>query len=218
MAVTETEDVRRRILDVTAELMRDHGVAGVGQRRVAELVGVKAASLYHHFGSKNEIVEAVFRQGIDVMETAWDGAAARSFPTSQARVGAHVRAHLSALFENGPYTAAHLTAFRTAPAEVRRAVVPMRDAYEARWTALLAELGEAGELVAGTPIGLTRLTLLGAMNATLDWFDPERGQLDQLADTITRQIWQGVAARPGSIAPPGPVARPTIGAVEAAAP
>ena len=141
MAVIDTVDARGRILDVTAALVLEHGVAGVAQRQIAEQVGIKAASLYHHFGSKNEIVEAVFRRGIDVMEHAWDEAAAAATAADpRARLAIHIRAHLSALFENGPYTAAHVTAFRTAPAEVRAAVVPMRDAYEARWTHPLSDL------------------------------------------------------------------------------
>ena len=190
MAVTDTTDLdrasaRQRILDVTAALVLEHGVAGVAQRQIAEQVGIKAASLYHHFASKNEIVEAVFRQGIDVMERAWDDAAALG-ATGRDRLAVHVRAHLSALFENGPYTAAHVTAFRTAPVEVREAVVPMRDAYEARWTDLLNELELA------TPTGLSRLTLFGAMNAAVEWFDAERGNLDELAEIIARQFSEGV--------------------------
>ena len=165
--------------------MLEHGVAGVAQRQIAERVGIKAASLYHHFASKNEIVEAVFRQGIDVMEQAWDEAASLDLEGCD-RLAAHVRAHLSALFENGPYTAAHVTAFRTAPVEVRDAVVPMRDAYEARWTNLLAGLDLA------TPIGLSRLTLFGAMNTAVEWFDADRGNLDELAKIITRQFSEGV--------------------------
>ncbi len=192
MAVTDTTDLdrasaRQRILDATAELVLEHGVAGVAQRQIAEQVGIKAASLYHHFANKNEIVEAVFRRGIDVMERAWDDAATGEFDDDRTRLAAHVRAHLSALFENGPYTAAHVTAFRTAPAEVRDAVVPMRDAYEARWTELL------GDLDLATPIGLSRLTLFGAMNTAVEWFDPDRGNLDELAEVITRQFWDGVA-------------------------
>ena len=181
----QTGDARQRILDVTAALVLEHGVAGVAQRQIAEQVGIKAASLYHHFASKNEIVEAVFRQGIDVMEQAWDEAASLDLE-GRDRLAAHVRAHLSALFENGPYTAAHVTAFRTAPVEVRDAVVPMRDAYEARWTNLLADLDLA------TPVGLSRLTLFGAMNTAVEWFDADRGNLDELAEIITRQFSEGV--------------------------
>ena len=190
----EQHSARQRILDSTAELVIEHGVAGVAQRQIAGRVGIRAASLYHHFASKNEIVEAVFRQGIDVMEQAWDDAAAATEGADPfARLAAHVRAHLSALFDHGPYTAAHVTAFRTAPAEVRDAVVPMRDAYEARWTELLTALADGGHLAVDTPIGLTRLTLFGAMNTTVEWFDADRGNLDELADVITAQFWNGVA-------------------------
>lgn len=184
MAVIDNVDARGRILDVTAALVLEHGVAGVAQRQIAEQVGIKAASLYHHFGSKNEIVEAVFRRGIDVMEHAWDEAAAAATAADRrTRLATHIRAHLSALFENGPYTAAHVTAFRTAPAEVRAAVVPMRDAYEARWTHLLSDLNLVDQP------GLHRLTLFGAMNSSVEWFDTERGNLDELAEVITTQFW-----------------------------
>ena len=164
MAVTDTTDldragVRQRILDVTAALVLEHGVAGVAQRQIAEQVGIKAASLYHHFASKNEIVEAVFRQGIDVMERAWDDAVALG-ATGRGRLAVHVRAHLSALFENGPYTAAHVTAFRTAPVEVREAVVPMRDAYEAQHDVERAQYSDLG--------AAERRTLTGLLDRLLD--------------------------------------------------
>jgi len=189
----DRQSARQRILDATAELVIEHGVAGVAQRQIAGRVGIRAASLYHHFASKNEIVEAVFRRGIDVMETAWDDAAAATGEADPlTRLAAHIRAHLSALFDHGPYTAAHVTAFRTAPREVRDAVVPMRDAYEARWTELLGQLAAAGDLSGGTPIGLSRLALFGAMNSTVEWFDTERGNVDELADVITHQFWNGV--------------------------
>jgi len=199
MAVTDATPIdsagaRRRILDAAAALVLERGVAGVAQRRIAEEVGIKAASIYHHFASKNDLVEAVFRQGIDVMEQAWDEAeTATANAGPRVRLATHVRAHLSALFENGPYTAAHVTAFRTAPAEVREAVVPMRDAYEARWTALLDDLASADALTPETPVGLARLTLFGAMNSTVEWFDTDRGNLDQLAEVITRHFWEGAA-------------------------
>ena len=111
-----------------------------------------------------------------------------------ARLEAHVRAHLSALFENGPYTAAHVMTFRTAPETVRDAVVPLRDAYEARWTDLLSELQREGAVRADLDVHVSRLALFGAMNSAVEWFDPARGHLDQFAAAITAQFWNGVAA------------------------
>ncbi|MCP5040862.1 MAG: hypothetical protein GY944_07510, partial [bacterium] len=82
----------------------------------------------------------------------------------------------------------------TAPDSVREAMVPARDAYEAMWTGLLEELAARGEIAADTPIGLARLLLFGAMNSTLDWYDPERGDLDTFSQMITRQLWSGLSA------------------------
>jgi hypothetical protein len=35
--------------------------------------------------------------------------------------------------------------------------------------------------------------LLGGMNASVEWFDPQRGSLDDLAGLITRQTLYGLA-------------------------
>ncbi|MBT5140396.1 MAG: TetR/AcrR family transcriptional regulator [Acidimicrobiaceae bacterium] len=192
--MTQAPAGKQRIMDVAAGLFIERGVNGASLRQIADLVGMKAGSLYYHFGSKNELLSAIFKRGIEVMVTAFDEAdTATSHLSGRERVGAHVRAHLAALFENGPYTAAHVTAFRTAPAEVRDAIVPVRDDYEAMWTNLLRELVSSGALVSSAPLGLHRLLLFGAMNASVEWFDPSRGNLDDLANAITNQFWDGLA-------------------------
>ena len=186
---------RQRILDEAAELFLKQGYAGTSLRDIAAAVGMKAGSLYYHFESKEELLREILRQGIAVMVAAFEEAsAATQGRPPRARMEAHVRAHLAALFENGPYTAAHVTTFRTAPQTVCDAIVPERDAYEAMWTALLEELARAGALAADATVGLARLILFGAMNSSIEWFDRERGSLDSFASEITRQFWTGVAA------------------------
>lgn len=186
---------RARILDVAAELFLAHGYGATSLRHLADEAGMKAGSLYYHFASKEELLTAVLRRGIDVMHAAFDAAeAAHRHAGAQVRIAAHVRAHLSALYENGPYTATHVVTFRTAPPSVRDAVVPARDAYEARWTSLLLELQGAGTIATDVDVTVARLALFGAMNASVEWFDPARGSLDHFAGTIARQFWSGVAA------------------------
>ncbi len=186
---------RRRILDVAAALFLERGYSGTSLREIAAAVGMKAGSLYYHFASKEEVLLAILVRGIDVMVEAFESAhAATAQRDGRTRLAAHVRAHLGALFEHGPYTAAHVTTFRTAPPGVRDAIVPRRDAYESMWSDLLAELTARGELAPDTPIGLSRLTLFGAMNSAVEWFDPDRGSLDAFAEAITRQFWSGLAA------------------------
>jgi AcrR family transcriptional regulator len=187
-------DGRRRILDEAAALFLERGYAATSLRGIAAAAGMKAGSLYYHFESKEALFQAILRRGLDVMVEAFREAeaASRNEP-GRVRIETHVRAHLAALFEHGPYTRAHVTTFHTAPAMVRASIVPLRDAYEAMWTELLEELAARREIAVDTPIRLSRLILFGAMNSTFDWFDPERGDVDGVARTITRQVWLGLA-------------------------
>jgi AcrR family transcriptional regulator len=185
---------RDRVLDEAAALFLARGYAETSLRGIAAAAGMKAGSVYYHFASKEALLEAILRRGLEVMVHAFDDAEAATAPRDgRTRIAAHVRAHLAALFEHGPYTAAHVTTFRTAPPDVRLAIVPERDAYEAMWTRLLEELAAKGEIDGDTPIGLSRLILFGAMNSSLEWFDPERGSLDDFAETVTHQLWKGIA-------------------------
>ena len=197
MAIAEPTveaDGRDRILDEAAALFLEHGYEAASLRRIADAVGMQAASIYHHFGSKEDLLEAILRRGLEVMTVAFhDAAAATLGAPCETRLAAHVRAHLAALYENGPYTATHVTTFRTAPASVRTAIVPHRDAYEALWTALLTDLVDGGALAPDTAVGTARLMLLGGMNASVEWFDPNRGSLDDLAGLITRQALHGLS-------------------------
>ena len=187
-----TDSARRRIMDVAATRFLAQGYEAASLRDIASDVGIKAGSLYYHFASKEALLTAVLQQGIDVMEAAFDQAAADTDGAGpRRRLAAHVRAHLSALFEHGPYTAVHVTTFRTAPADVRRTIVPVRDAYEARWAALLDELRAIGAIRSTADTRLARLALFGAMNWSVEWFDPSRGNLDEFAAEITEQLWNG---------------------------
>ncbi len=184
----------RRIIDVAAELFLERGVDGGSLRQIADVVGMKAGSIYYHFASKNDLLVAIFERGIAMMIDAFDEATVASAGSlGSERFNTHVRAHLAALYESGPCTAAQVSTFRTAPAVVREAAVPSRDSYEAKWTELITELVATGDLQPRAVDGVHRLLLFGAMNTSIEWFDIERGTLDTLAEAITQQFWSGLA-------------------------
>ena len=183
---------RQRVLDAAAALFVQQGYAGTTLREIAESAGIKAGSIYHHFASKEALFVAVLHDGIVVMIEAFDHANTSLSATDDldTQIQSHVRAHLSAVFENGPYTTAHVTSFFGAPAEVRVAVVPQRDSYEQKWNQLFEQLWPAAD---PKELRLRRLILFGAMNATAEWFDPAGSlSVDQLAASISNQFVHGV--------------------------
>lgn len=185
---------RQRILDVAAALFLARGYEGASLREIARDVGMKPGSLYYHFESKDALLEAILRRGITVMRVAFrEAAETHAVSSARVRFAAHVRAHLAALFDYGPYTAAHVTTFRTAPSEVCARIVPERDLYEAMWSDLLSDFQAQGVLAPDAPLGFTRLALFGAMNSAVDWFDRDRGHLDAFAQAIAHQFWFGMA-------------------------
>jgi TetR/AcrR family transcriptional repressor of nem operon len=55
-------DSREKILAAAKEAAQAHGYNGLNFRDLAEDVGIRAASLYHHFPSKADLAEAVARR------------------------------------------------------------------------------------------------------------------------------------------------------------
>jgi AcrR family transcriptional regulator len=55
--------MRSRLVAAAWELAREHGLAGVSQRTLADKVGLAQPSLYSYFASKNDMYDAMFRDG-----------------------------------------------------------------------------------------------------------------------------------------------------------
>lgn len=56
---SEERDTRQDILDAALDLFADHGFFGTSMRELARRVGVRESALYHHFPSKDSILEAL---------------------------------------------------------------------------------------------------------------------------------------------------------------
>ena len=70
---------RREILEAAWQVAREHGLASLALRQVAEQVGMRAPSLYSHFDSKNAIYDAMYAQAwTEFLEIRREAAA--SFP------------------------------------------------------------------------------------------------------------------------------------------
>ncbi len=184
---------RERILIAAAQRFLDAGYVETSLRDLAADVGMKAGSMYYHFASKDDLLVAVLERGMTFMVDAFEEVEARYPPADAAsaeeRLAAHVAAHLQALHGNRAFTAGHVTLFRTAPEAVRKAVLPRRDDYESRWTALLSDVLPSRS---ADEVTMLRLGLFGAMNASIEWLDTGRGTVDRFATLIADQFWRGV--------------------------
>lgn len=188
---------RDGVLNVAARLFREQGYGAVSLRKIAEAAGIKASSIYYHFGSKDEIVAAVLDAGIEAVHESMRQAIA-ALPTdtgAEVVLRAAIGAHLRALLEVSDYSSANVRIFGQVPQSVRDANLPTRRAYEAEWDALLSRLQKNGALQRDMDIRRLRLMLIGALNATLEWFDPDRGSAEALSRTYADVFLNGILER-----------------------
>ena len=69
-AVKPQHETRTRILDAAEELFMQLGFEGTSMRLLTAKAGVNLAAANYHFGSKDALIEAVFRRRLDPMNTA----------------------------------------------------------------------------------------------------------------------------------------------------
>src|SRR2546430_15599341 len=98
-AVKPQHETRTRILDAAEELFMLHGFEGTSMRILTAKAGVNLAAVNYHFGSKDALIEAVFRRRLDPMNVARIGeldklAAAESAPPPDAVLRAFITPRL----------------------------------------------------------------------------------------------------------------------------
>jgi len=159
---------RRDILDAAAGLFAQQGFHAASMRDIARAVGMLPGSLYYHFPSKDDLLLAVYEEGVDRIAERLDAAVARN-EAPWARLEAACVAHLEMLLEAGGDTAQVVIRVRPedCPAMAAR-LIALRDGHEDRFKALIA----APDLPESTDRQALRLMLLGALNWTQTWYRP----------------------------------------------
>jgi AcrR family transcriptional regulator len=100
-AVKPQHETRTRILDAAEELFMQQGFGGTSMRLLTSKAGVNLAAVNYHFGSKDALIEAVFRRRLDPMNAArvaaLDALEASGTPDADAIIRAFVGASLRML-------------------------------------------------------------------------------------------------------------------------
>jgi AcrR family transcriptional regulator len=65
MAEIRTADTRERILDAGERLFMAHGYEGTSMRQITSEASVNLAAVNYHFGSKESLIQEVFRRRLD---------------------------------------------------------------------------------------------------------------------------------------------------------
>ena len=72
---------RERLMEATAQIMRDEGYAAATSRRVAARAGVRSALVYYYFPTMDDLFLAVLRSGSEASLAKMASMATRMLPS-----------------------------------------------------------------------------------------------------------------------------------------
>jgi TetR/AcrR family transcriptional regulator, cholesterol catabolism regulator len=192
--VTQAVDRRDVILERAADLFARQGVAATTVREIADAVGILSGSLYHHFASKDEIVDAIVGSFMDDLVTRYDEVLASTDDPAQRLRGLVVSSlatvaghpHATEIYQKD---ARYLSEGKAPVAENARLI-------RRAWIGVLEEGVEAGIFRSDVPVTVIYPLLRDGLWLTARWFKPTKTYgYDELAADYLKVFLDGIGAR-----------------------
>jgi AcrR family transcriptional regulator len=161
------------MLAAAAKVFAQRGYHGASTQDIADVLGIRQASLYYYFESKEAALEAVCADGIADYELR-----AREIQRSNAgaaeKVARLVFQHLAPLEERLEFTLAFLRERRFLPAPARQRIRAIERRYERIIEKVIGQGIASGEFRADLDARMATLALLGLGNSAAAWYGRER--------------------------------------------
>jgi AcrR family transcriptional regulator len=174
---------RREIDEVASELFHANGYAATSVRDIAKALDIQGASLYAHVASKEDVLWSIVDGAATAFEAKADEAVADTATSDPVeRLAALVEAHVDVVTADPERASVFVTEWRHLSAERRATIAQRRDAYEARFRAVIDD-GTAVGAFRPTDTALAATFVLTALNGIATWYRPGgRLNADRIAD------------------------------------
>ncbi|MEW2353862.1 TetR/AcrR family transcriptional regulator [Spirillospora sp. NPDC029432] len=186
-AVAATDDpAAAAIIRAAVEVMSRHGYHGTSVRDVADAAGVSPGLLYHHFGSKHDLLLTILDRGMDRLVRDTEDALFHAGDDPAGRLRAIVRVHVLAHTKSRRESLLGNTELRSLSPAARALIVAKRDTQQRMFDRVLADGVRRGAFTTPHPVEAARM-IVTACTAVATWFR-ESGPLsgEQIADIYER--------------------------------
>ena len=184
---------RRRepeIIEAAARVFAARGFHGATTQDIADVLGIRQASLYYYFPSKEGALELVCLQGVGgFFEVA---KAIASGPGSAAdKLTRLIKSHLSPLTDRSDFVRVFLNERQHLPPESRRRIGKWSRGLEQVFESVLKEGVRRGEFRSDLDTRLAVLGILGMANAVANWYRAEEVTIDRISGEFARLLVAG---------------------------
>ena len=189
---------RRRapqIIDAAARVFAERGFHGATTQDIADVLGIRQASLYYYFSSKEAALELVCLRGVEGFFEAAKMIAARP-ERARKRLISLIESHLSPLVDRADFVKVFLNERQHLPRESRRRIGRWSRGLERIFEDVIKEGVAKGEFRADLDIRLATLAILGMCNAASSWQRKENIDVNDIAEEFARLMTDGMGKRP----------------------
>lgn len=162
------------ILAAAARVFARRGYHGASTQDIADVLGIRQASLYYYFESKEAALEAVCASGVEDYALRASRIERRAGSASQ-KVARLVFQHLAPMAERLEFTQVFLRERRFLPEPARRRIRAIERRYERIIQRVIEQGIAAGEFRADLDSRMATLALLGLGNSAAVWYGREPG-------------------------------------------
>lgn len=185
-------NTKAELLDRSRELFARHGYEGVSMRDIAGAIGVRQSAIYNHFKSKQDLLVELM---VSHMERVLAAMRAATDPVSSGpadQLAAFARFHVTYHIDHPEDVFLAYMELRSLEDAGRKAVYPLRNAYENTLRDILEDGRSAGQFHIGDP-AVTARALLAMLTGVTVWFR-EDGTLtrETVADSYVQLAMQSV--------------------------
>jgi len=189
---------RRRapqIIESAARVFAERGFHGATTQDIADVLGIKQASLYYYFSSKEAALELVCLRGVEGFFEAAKAIAARP-ESARERLALLINSHLSPLVDRADFVKVFLNERQHLPTESRRRIGRWSRGLERIFEEVIKEGIAKGEFRAALDPRMATLAILGMCNAVSGW--QRNGNIDvaQISAEFARLVIDGIGTRP----------------------
>ena len=196
----ESATLRNALIVESARLFRTQGYERTTVRDIAAAAGVQAGSWFYYFKTKQDILAAVMEEGLASALARIEALDVDSLPARDA-LHALVRTHLETIVSpDHDFIPVLLYEWKSLDKDMRKAVLKLKDRYEAIWDGVIARLHASGEWPAPTPVD--RLMMFGALNWVVQWYRSSGAlSFDELATSAVQFLLRSPATVPCATKP-----------------
>ena len=182
------------IIDAAARVFAERGYHGTSTQAIADVLGMRQASLYYYFPSKEAALELVCLRGTDGFVEAAEAVVAGE-GTPLEKLARLIAAHLAPIETRHDYVKVFINERRYLPDASRRRLGRKTRRIERCFEhAILAGLAD-GSIGRDTDARLAMLAVLGMCNAVINWREADRSRdMAQVAAGFAKLIAGGLAA------------------------